>query len=150
MVEDFKYDLSEKDLFSKILDAKKNHSILKIRLRLDNINKKFWIEAGLYRNITTFKGEFIENRTGKFIDGSFVNSGTWISYPALILSFLGWIYFLITGINSQEIFLYFAFFAIFHMAISISFYNHIQNILMFLANELKVYPSQSEIISNHS
>ncbi|WP_189522823.1 hypothetical protein, partial [Mesorhizobium sp. M4B.F.Ca.ET.214.01.1.1] len=51
MVGDFKYETSEKDLFFRLSDAKENHGSLISRALLDNVNKKFWIEAGVYRNI---------------------------------------------------------------------------------------------------
>ena len=150
MAGDFKCETSEKDLFFKLSDAKENHDNLISRVLLDNINKKFWIESGVYNNITTFKAKFIDNDGDKFIHGSFVNGGTWISYPALILSFFGWISLLAANKNTPDMAFYLVFFAIFHLGISILFNNHINNILRFLSNELDVRPSQSEIISNHS
>ncbi|RWC88279.1 MULTISPECIES: hypothetical protein [unclassified Mesorhizobium] len=140
MVGDFKYETSEKDLFFRLSDAKENHGSLISRALLDNVNKKFWIEAGVYRNITTFKAKFIESEGDKFIHGSFVNSGTWISYPALILAFFGWICLLIANKNAPDMVFYLVFFAVFHLGISISFNNHIKNISKFLANELDVHP----------
>ncbi|TPN54479.1 hypothetical protein FJ976_09790 [Mesorhizobium sp. B1-1-9] len=150
MVGDFKYETSAKDLFFRLSDAKENHGILIGRVLLDNVNKKFWIESGAYRNITTFKAKIVESEGDKFIHGSFVNSGTWISYPALILAFFGWVCLLVSNKNASDMVFYLVFFAFFHLGISISFNNRIKNILTFLANELDVHPSQREIISNHS
>ncbi|MER9436633.1 hypothetical protein [Mesorhizobium sp. M0618] len=150
MVGDFKYETLEKDLFFKISDSNEKYGNLVSSVLLDKVNKKFWIESGVYRNITTFKAQFIEGKNGNFIRGSFTNSGTLISYPILILAFFGWVYFLVTNENGSDMFFYLIFFAVFHLLISISFNNHIKNILMFLENELHVHPSQSEIISNPS
>ncbi|WP_156388956.1 MULTISPECIES: hypothetical protein [unclassified Mesorhizobium] len=150
MVGNFKYETSEKDIFFRFSDTKEKRSNIINLVAVDKINKKFWIEAGVYRNITTFKAHFIESEGVKFIRGSFVNSGTWISYPVLILAFFGWIYLLASNKNSPDMVFYLMFFAVFHLIISISFNSHIKNILKFLANELDVHPSKTEIISNNS
>lgn len=144
-----KYDDTENDLFIRLLFSKKNHDITINSARIDTINRKFWIEAGGYNNITIFKARFIESGEVNFIRGSFTNSGTWLSYPMLILGFFCWLYFLLAQ-KDALLSLYIIFFALFHLSVSVSFNIHIQKILKFLANELGAYPSQGEIISNHS
>jgi len=144
-----KYEGTGNDLFVRLSDAKKQHDITINRVLLDVVDRKFWIEAGVYNNITTFKASFFENRDGNFIRGSFTNGGTWLSYPMLILWFFCWLYFRLSQ-QDASLSSYLIFFALFHLYVSVSFNIHIQKILKFLANELGAYPSQGEIISNHS
>lgn len=145
MTANFEYEAPEKDLFSKISAAKQNHSRLISRALIDGVNKKFWVEAGGYRNVTTFKGVSIEEGNVKFIKGSFTNSGTFVSYPFLIFCTIAWILLLISRQSEMEIPLYFVFSAILHLSVSFSFKNHIENIIKFLEIDLGVHASQGEI-----
>lgn len=133
----------ETSLLSRLSEAKEKHGELVSRVTVDNYGKKFWIEAGTYKNITTFKGRYSENEKGSFVRGSFINSGTWISYPFLLFTIFSLVYFLSIKQDTQKMVGYFIFSIIFHLSILISFNIHTTNIIKFMNDRLEIRLSRS-------
>lgn len=131
-------EYSETNLLSRLSDAKEKHGELVSRVIIDKYSKKFWIEAGIYKNITTFKGRYHENDKGCSIQGSFINSGTWISYSFLIFTIFSLTYFLLIKQDVPKMVGYFIFASIFHLSILISFNIHTTNIIKFMNDRLGI------------
>lgn len=137
--ENFICDYPEINLLSRLSEAKERHGELVSRVLIDKYSKKFWIEAGTYKNITTFKGRYSDSGKGCFIQGSFINSGTWISYPFLIFCIFSLAYFLFINQDVPKMIVYFIFSAIFHISILMSFNIHTENIIKFMNDRLGIH-----------
>ena len=141
--ENFSCEYLEANLLSRLSDAKEKHGELVSRVLIDRYSKKFWIEAGTYKNINTFKGLYYENEKGCSIRGSFINSGTWISYPFLVFTIFSLAYFLSIKQDVPRMVAYLIFSIIFHLSILMSFNIHTTNIIKFMNDRLEIRLSRS-------
>lgn len=137
----FTCEYPETSLLSQLNAAKEKHGELVSRVIVDNYSRKFWVEAGIYKNITTFKGVYSGDENGCVIKGSFVNSGTWISYPFLIFSCLSLAYLVIIKEDASKMVVYLIFSAVFHLSILMSFNIHSTNIIKFMNDRLQITPA---------